>query len=107
MFGGYDWQVFGVSWVAVGAVLLALLRRYVMVSEEGVKLSAAFYVVAGYFVNALWVSEQWVLPTMAEQWVGLVLQAILIFGAVLGLTPGDTAGKVYRATIGKIGKKRR
>ena len=97
MFGQTDFTLFGVSWILVGSILVALVRRYwAAVPEEGVKLGAALWMVAGYLVNALYVADEWVIPQTPETWVGLVLGAFIYFGSIMGLAPGDTAGRVYR-----------
>ena len=105
LFGGYDWQHFGYSWVTVGIILLALVTRYVMVSEEAIKLLAAAWVVLGYFINALVVGEQLILPTTLPGWISLILGAVIVFGGVLGLRPGQSAGKVWKATAGRFVKR--
>ncbi len=98
MFGGFDYTIFGASWLAVGAIIVALVRKYApAVTEEAVKLGAALWVVLGFFINSLYVGGAWVFPATPEGWAGLVLQAVIVFGAVLGLAPGATAGKVYHA----------
>ena len=99
MFGGFDFTIFGVSWLAVGAILVALVRKYLVVSEDGIKLGTAGWVVLGFFINSLYVNGAWVLPAAPEGWISLVLQAVIVFGAVLGLAPGTTAGRVYRGLL--------
>ena len=102
MFGSTDFTLFGVSWILVGSIVVALVRRYwAAVPEEGVKLGAALYMAAGYIVNALYVAEEWVVPRTPEAWIGLVLGAFIYFGSVMGLAPGDTAGKIKRSIVGR------
>lgn len=98
MFGGFDYTIFGVSWLAVGAILVALVRKYApAITEEAVKLGAAGWVVLGFFINSLYVNGAWVFPAAPEGWASLVLQAVIVFGAVLGLAPGTTVGRAFRA----------
>ncbi len=98
MFGPYDYVIFGVSWIAVGAVLVALVRKYApQLSEDLVKVGAALWVVLGFFIDKLYVGGAWVIPTTPEAWIALGLQAVLVFGAVLGLAPGETFGRVWLA----------
>lgn len=97
MFGEYDYILFGVSWIAVGSVLVALVRKYApRVSEDLVKVGAAFWVVIGFFIDKLYVGDAWVIPTAPEAWIALSLRAVIIFGAVLGLAPGNTFGRGWR-----------
>ena len=96
MFGEYDYIIFGVGWIAVGSVLVALVRKYApRVSEDLVKVGAAFYVVVGFFIDKLYVADAWVIPTAPEAWIALGLQAVLVFGSVLGLAPGNTFGRAW------------
>jgi hypothetical protein len=102
MFGQTDFTLFGVSWILCGAIAVALVRRYwATVPEEGVKVGAALWMVAGYLVNALYVAEEWIIPQAPEAWIGLILGAFIYFGSVMGLAPGDTAGKVKRRIVGR------
>lgn len=97
MFGEYDYIIFGVSWVVVGSVLVALVRKYApAVSEDMVKVGAAVWVVLGFFINALYIDGAWIIPTAPETWIALVLQAVIVFGSVLGLAPGDTFSRGWR-----------
>ena len=98
MFGSFDYFIFGVSWIAVGSVLIAILRRVALsLAEDWIKVIAALWVVTGFFLNALFINGQWAIPSAPETWISLGLQAILVFGAVLGLAPGDTFGRGWRA----------
>jgi len=97
MFGNTDLTLFGVSWNIVGSILVSLVRRYwAKVPEEGVKLGAALFMVLGFFIDKTYLNERWVMPATPEAWVGLVLQLLLYFGQIMGLAPGQTAGRVYR-----------
>ncbi len=95
-----DFVVYGVPWVLVGAVIIGLLKRYSGLSDEGSALISAGWAALGYLLIQnlpdLETALPW-LPTYAPQ----VLWAILIFGAQLGLIPGTTAGRIYRALTGK------
>jgi len=103
MFGNVDFTLFGVSWILAGSILVALIRRYwAAVPEEGVKLGAALFMVVGMFIDRTYVGEQWLLPTTPEGWIGLVLQAFIYFGSIMGLAPGNTAGKTFQATKGAV-----
>lgn len=103
MFGPYDYIIFGSSWVAVGSVLIAVLRRVATsLSEEWIKVIAALWVVMGFILSKLYVGGAWQIPTAPEAIIALVLQAILVFGAVLGLAPGQTFGRVWGAVTRRV-----
>jgi hypothetical protein len=102
MFGSKDFTLFGVSWILVGSIAVALIRRYwKAVPEEGIKLGAALYMAGGYIINALYVAEEWIIPQTPMGWITLILGAFIYFGSVMGLAPGDTAGKIKRRFVGR------
>lgn len=93
-------MIYGVSWVAVMAVLLALLRQYAGVSAEWEKVIAAVGAVVGYLVvtNLAQLESLWpAMPVVVPQ----VLTAVLIFGATLGLIPGEVTARVFNRLRGK------
>jgi hypothetical protein len=97
MFGGTDFTLFGVSWILVGTILVALVRRYWQaVPEEGVKLSAALFMCLGFFLDKTITGEAFVFPTTPTGWITLALSVFIYFGTIMGLAPGATASKVYR-----------
>ncbi len=102
MFGNVDFTLFGVSWILVGSMLVALIRRYWTPPEEAVKLGAALYMVLGFLIDKSYVGETWAWPTTPEGWIGLFLQAFIYFGSIMGLAPGDTARRVYRSAKYRI-----
>lgn len=103
MFGSIDFTLFGVSWILVGTIGVALFRRYWQaVPEEGVKLGAAVFMCLGFFLDRVIVGEAFVFPATPMEWVQLVLNLFIYFGTIMGLAPGDTAGKVVRKVKGAV-----
>ncbi|MGD8501400.1 MAG: hypothetical protein PVJ86_12180 [Phycisphaerales bacterium] len=97
MFGSVDFTLFGVSWILVGTILVSLFRRYwEAVPEEGIKLGAALFMCVGFFLDKTISGETFVFPTTPTGWLTLALSIFIYFGTIMGLAPGDTAGKVYR-----------
>ncbi len=99
MFGSTDFTLLGVSWILAGSVLVGLVRRYwVKAPEEGIKVGAALWMVLGMVIDKTLKGEVWQFPTTFAGWFGLGLQCLIYFGSILGLVPGQTAGRVYRAS---------
>lgn len=81
--------VYGISLVAVSAVVIGLVRRYAGASEGAIKVLAATLTVLGYVLVTNLTLLEGFFPTLPT-WLPQVLTGILIFGAALGLAPGET-----------------
>lgn len=95
-----DFVIYGVSWTTVMAVAIALLRRYTSITPEVEKIIAAVGAVVGFLLitNLAQLELLWpAMPVIIPQ----VLTAILIFGATLGLVPGETTVKLFAKMRGK------
>jgi hypothetical protein len=88
-----DFIVYGISLAAVAAVIVAIARRYFYASEVAIKFLAAGFAVLSYILAANLTVLESLIPSLPT-WLPQVLTGILIFGAVLGLAPGETFGKV-------------
>lgn len=95
-----DFVVYGVPWVLVGVVIIGLLKKFSGLSDEGSALISAGWAAFGYLVIQFLPELETALPQLPI-YAPRVLWAILIFGAQLGLIPGTTAGRIYRALTGK------
>jgi hypothetical protein len=88
-----SFALYGVPWALVGLTVVFLLKRYIFLSDEGSVLVAAISTVIGYLVIQNLPDLEVVAPWMPK-YVPMVLWALLLFGAQLGLQPGTTARKV-------------
>lgn len=90
-----DFIVYGISWMAVGAVILWCVKRWLKPPSEVTLVANAVWAVIGYFVSQN-------LPALEELWPAMpvflpqILMAVLIFGGVLGYQPGEIAGRFMR-----------
>ncbi len=84
--------VYGISLAAVSAVVIGPVRRYAGAGEGAIKVLAAMLTVLGYVLVTNLTLLEGPFPTLPT-WLPQVLTGILVFGAALGLAPGEMFSK--------------
>ena len=90
-----SFMIYGIPWMVLGALLLFLVAKYFRVSSEVKLFFTALWAVVGFLLvsNIQAIETLWpAMPTILPQ----VFTAILIFGAMLGFQPGETATKMTK-----------
>jgi len=86
--------VYGISLAVIGAMLVAIVRYFWQVDEKWLKVGAAVWASASYLlVTNLALLEG--LVSSLPIWLPQVLTVILVFGASLGLAPGETTKRFW------------
>ena len=85
--------VYGVPLVSVCAVLIALFRKHFPDSGDWDKWIAGVLAALSYLLITNLPVIEGLVPSIAT-WLPQALTVVLIFGATLGLIPGQTATKV-------------
>lgn len=86
--------IYGVPFAMVGAVILFVIARYVKVSSEGGLVFTAAWTTAGFLLSTY-------LKPLEQLWPGMpthlpvIMNAILLFGAMMGFMPGENMRKLY------------
>lgn len=86
--------VYGVPWVMVSVVVIGSLRRWAGINQETSAIVSGVLAVVGYLVVQNLPDVEKLLPWLPT-YLPQVLWAIILFGAQLGLVPGETAKRVY------------
>ena len=86
--------VYGISLAVVGAMLIAIVRYFWAVDEKWLKVGAAGWASASYLLVTNLALLEGLVPSLPV-WLPQVLTVVLVFGASLGLAPGDTAKRFW------------
>ena len=86
--------VYGISLAVVGAMLVAITRYFWAVDEKWLKVGAAGWAVLAYLLVTNLALLENVIPSLPT-WLPQVLTVVLVFGASLGLAPGETTKRFW------------
>lgn len=90
-----DLVVYGVSLTIVGAMLVAIVRYFWPgLDEKWIKVGTAGWAVFGYLLVTNLELLEGLVPSLPT-WLPQALTVVLIFGAALGLAPGESAKRVW------------
>jgi len=86
--------VYGISLAVVGAMLIAIVRYFWPVDEKWLKVGAAGWAVLAYLLVTNLSLLEGLVPSLPV-WLPQVLTVVLVFGASLGLAPGETTKRFW------------
>lgn len=96
--------IYGVPWIALVSVIVGIAKYFgAQPSPKVEAIIKAASLVVGYFL-VMWLPEIEQIAPAISVWLPQVMAAILLFGAMLGITPVvDMAARRMRAFFGRGG----